>query len=122
MAAAESSHMIENIIPILRVENLSASLDYYNNALGFTTDWSGDNFAGVSRDGWRLYLSAGDQGQSSTWLWIGVEDVDQMYRACQANGAVIKSEMTSNEWAREFQVEDPDGHVLRIGGEPESNS
>ncbi len=121
MAAEGSPRMIENIIPILRVKNLAASLEYYNSVLGFSTDWAGEDFAGLSRDGCHLYLSAGDQGQSVTWLWVGVEDVDEMYRACQAHGAVIKSEMISNEWAREFHVEDPDGHVLRIGGEPESN-
>jgi|APSaa5957512622_1039677.scaffolds.fasta_scaffold17879_4 uncharacterized glyoxalase superfamily protein PhnB len=113
--------MIENIIPILRVENLSISLEYYNKVLGFATDWSGNDVAGLSRDGWRLYLCEGSQGQSGTWLWIGVEDVDQIFRECQTNGAIIKSEIMNNEWAREFQVEDPDGHVLRIGGEPESN-
>jgi uncharacterized glyoxalase superfamily protein PhnB len=112
--------MIENIIPILRVENLSVSLEYYNRVLGFTTDWSGEDFAGLSRDGWRLYLSEGNQGQPGAWLWIGVEDVDAMYRVCKTHNAVIKNEMTSTEWSREFQVEDPDGHVLRIGGEPES--
>lgn len=121
MAAAAVSRIIENIIPILRVENLSTSLDYYQHVLGFSVDWSGSDFVGLSRDGWRLYLCEGSQGQPGTWLWVGVQDVDQIYQECQSRGAKIKGEMRSHPWAREFQVVDPDGHVLRFGGAPETN-
>ena len=112
--------MIENVIPILNVKSLKASLEYYENALGFTKDWGNDGFAGLSRDGWRIYLAQEGQGQSGTWLWVGVEDVDAMYTECTSKGAKLTSEIISNAWAREFQVEDLDGHVLRFGGEPEA--
>ena len=112
---------IENIIPILMVQNLSNSIEYYQQMLGFSKDWSDDDFAGLSRDGWGLYLCEGDQGQPGTWLWIGVEDVDRMYQECQSKGAIIKKEMTRHPWAREFHVVDPGGHVLRIGGMPKTH-
>ena len=112
--------MIENVIPILNVKNLNASLEYYESSLGFTKDWGNEDFAGVSRDGGRIYLAQGDQGQGETWLWVGAEDIDAAYEECQAKGAKLKSEIISNPWAREFHVEDPDGHVLRFGGEPEA--
>jgi len=35
-----------------------------------------------------------------------------------ANGAHIRSPPQNFDWAYEFQVEDPDGPVLRIGSEP----
>lgn len=110
--------MIENTIPILRVRNLAASLDYYERTLGFTTDWSSPDFAGVTRDGCHIYLAQGDQGQPGAWLWVGLHDVDAMYEECRSRGANIRSEIVSHPWAREFQVEDPDGNVLRLGGEP----
>ena len=110
--------MIENIIPILRVQNLQASLCYYQQILGFAVSWSGDGFAGIERDGWHIYLAEGDQGQPGTWLWIGVHDLDSLFQECQSRGANIRGEITSNPWAREFHVEDPDGHVMRFGGEP----
>ena len=112
--------MIENIIPILRVQSLQVSLAYYQEVLGFTVNWSGEDFAGLERDGWRIYLSEGDQGQPGTWLWIGLHDVDAMFAECQSKGANIRGEIVSNPWAREFQVEDPDGHILRFAGEPET--
>ena len=42
---------IENTIPILSVSSLSASIDYYTNALGFNVDWTDGSMASVSRDG-----------------------------------------------------------------------
>ena len=112
--------MIENTIPILRVRDLVASSRYYQEILGFRVDWSVQDFAGLSRDSGRIYLCEGDQGQQSTWVWIGVEDLDGMHAECRAKGAKISLEITSYPWAREFRIEDPDGHVLRFGGEPEA--
>ena len=114
--------MIENIIPILRVQSLRESLSYYEDILGFSVTWSGETFAGLEWDGWRIYLSQGEQGQPGTWLWIGLHDVDAMYAQCQAKGANIRGGIVSNPWAREFLVEDPNGHVLRFGGEPETDA
>ena len=65
-------------------------------------------------------MAPGVQGQPGTWVWIGVEDLDRMHAECRAKGAKISLEITSYPWAREFRIEDPDGHVLRFGGEPEA--
>ena len=113
---------IENIIPILIVGDFSASLEYYQKVLSFTVEWSGEDFAGLSRDGWRLYLSQDGEAQPGARLWVGVEDVDRMYEECRTKGANIVSGMTSNPWAREVLVADPDGNLLRFGGEPEADS
>lgn len=110
--------MIENIIPILKVESLQASLSYYQEVLGFSATFAGDSFAGLERDNWRIYLAEGEQGQAGMWLWIGLHDVDAMFEECRSKGAKLRGEIINNPWAREFHVEDPDGHVLRFGGEP----
>ena len=114
--------MLECIIPILRVENLSASIDHYVKVLGFRKDWDwGDppDFGSVSRDNCTIMLCEGGQGEFGTWLWIGVEDVEEMYEEYKASGAAIKMAPTNFPWAREMKVEDLDGHVLRIGSDPE---
>lgn len=113
-------HVVENVIPILRVANMRRSLDYYSRVLGFDLDWGGDDepMASVSRDGHSLMLCEGDQGNSGTWLWIGVHDVMPLYEEIRARGAMIKDEPTNYEWALEMRIEDPDGHVLRFGSEP----
>ena len=114
--------MIECVIPILRVADIDASVDYYVRVLGFSKNWPHGpepyTMAGVSRDGFSIYLCEGDQGCRGTWIWIGVDDVEVIHREYQVSGALIRQEPTSYPWAYEMRVEDPDGHVLRIGSEP----
>ena len=117
--------MLECIIPILRVENLAASIDHYVKVLGFRKDWDwGDppDFGSVSRDNFSIMLCEGGQGEFGTWLWIGVEDVGKVYEEYKGSGASILMEPTNFPWAREMKVEDLDGHVLRIGSEPEDET
>jgi predicted enzyme related to lactoylglutathione lyase len=105
--------------PILRVENMQASLRFYVDALGFeNADWGSDEFTCVSRDGASIYLSQGDQGRGGAWAWIGVEDCARLHEQYKARGVTIRLPPTNFPWALEMQVEDPDGNVLRIGSDP----
>ena len=78
------------IIPILNVKNVPASIEYYVEVLGFKKDWEwGDppGFGSVSRDNCYIMLCQGGQGQTGTWIWIGVEDVEEFYEEYKASGA-----------------------------------
>lgn len=111
----------ECITPILRVENFSATLDFYLNTLGFELNFGAEGgFAGISRDNCGLYLAEGEQGNQGTCVWIGVEDVRTLYDEYRRQGVKILLPPTNFEWALEMQVEDPEGHVLRFGSEPET--
>ena len=110
--------MIENVTPILRVEDLEASRRYYIQTLGFSLDWDAGGMISVARDRKSIMLCEGEQGQPGTWLWIGVEDADVFFTEFSAKGAHIRSPPQNFSWAYEFKVEDPDGHVLRFGSEP----
>lgn len=104
--------------PILRVENMEASLRFYVDLLGFqNAGWGGEGFTHVSRDGAGIYLCLRDQGRGRAWVWIGVEDVEQLHEEYQARGVTIRRPPTNYPWALEMQVEDPDGNVLRIGSD-----
>jgi predicted enzyme related to lactoylglutathione lyase len=95
-------------------------LRYYTEVLGFTNaEWGGDDFTQVSRDGAAIYLSQGDQGQPGTWVWLGVEDVGALHEEYKAAGATIVHPPRHFPWAREMKIADPDGHVLRIGSDPD---
>ena len=73
--------MVENIIPILSCSDLDSSLEYYQNALGFKVDGTHDgSFASVSRDDWTIYLSANIVGEAHGMVWVGVEDIEGLYR------------------------------------------
>ena len=108
--------------PILLVQNLRASLDYYVNVLGFKIDWEAPGpFASVSRDRCSIFLSEGDQGNPGSWVWLGVGDTDALFAELRAKGAIIRHPPTNYWWAFEMQVADPDGNVLRIGSAPKPN-
>ena len=105
--------------PILRVENMQASLRFYVDQLGFeNVSWGTDDFTSVSRDRAAIYLCRGDQGRGAAWVWIGVEDAENLHAEWKVRGVKIRMPPTNYSWALEFQVEDPDGNVLRLGSEP----
>ena len=117
--AAPARVHFENCQPILRVENMEASLHFYRDMLGFeNASWGSNDFTSLSRDQAVLYLCRGDQGRGAAWIWIGVEDVERLHEECKARGVVIRMPPTYHSWAIEMQVEDPDGNVIRFGSDP----
>ncbi|MBP0002536.1 MAG: bleomycin resistance family protein [Cyanobacteria bacterium SBC] len=109
------------LTPILNVKDIANSISYYVSVLGFKKDWDwGDppTFASVSRDDIGIFLCQGSQGQSGMWISIFVDDVDALYEEYKTKGAVIRQAPTNFPWGmREMNIEDPDGHRLRIGSE-----
>ncbi len=108
----------EGVNPILRVANVTASVDYYLHVLGFRLEWGSEGFACVSRGRCHLFLCQGDQGHPGSWVWIGVSSADDLLKEYRRSGARIRHEPTNYPWAWEMQVEDLDGNVLRMGSEP----
>lgn len=117
MSPGETSNAVnfEGANPILRVQKLSASLDYYVHTLGFEIDWQAPFFASVSRGRCHIFLSEGNPG---SWVWIGVQDAEALFNEYQTKGAKVRHPPTNYSWAYEMQVEDLDGNVLRLGSEP----
>jgi catechol 2,3-dioxygenase-like lactoylglutathione lyase family enzyme len=109
----------EHVAPILRVQDLDASLAYYERALGFRQAWRHRSvIAEVVRGRGAVMLCQGHQGQPGTWVWLGVSDVEPLFSEFTAAGATIGLPPTNYPWALELHVLDPDGHVLRFGSEP----
>jgi predicted enzyme related to lactoylglutathione lyase len=108
--------------PILRVDNIKASLAFYVDLLGFkNATWGNEDFTLVSRGGADIYLCRGGQGRGGAWVWIGVEGVEQLHEECKARGVTVLLPPTIFPWALEMQVSDPDGNVLRLGSDPDSD-
>jgi catechol 2,3-dioxygenase-like lactoylglutathione lyase family enzyme len=109
----------EGSSPILRVENMEASVRFYES-LGFkNAPWGNNDFTSVNRDRAGIYLCRQSQGAGKAWVWLGVENARVLHDEWKARGIAIKLPPTNYSWALEFQVEDPDGNVLRLGSEPE---
>lgn len=109
----------ENSQPILRVENMEASLRFYVDVLGFkNAPWGNQDFTSVNRDRAGIYLCRAGQGRGGAWVWLGVDDVEVIYEDLKQRGAPVRMPPTNFSWALEMQIEDPDGNVLRLGSEP----
>lgn len=111
---------VETIQPVLRVEDMRLAVRFYVDVLGFMeAEWGTDEFSSVGRDSASLYLCRRDQGRGAAWIWIGIDDVDPLYRDLKQRGVEILLPPTDFEWAREMRVADPDGNVLRFGSAPQ---
>jgi catechol 2,3-dioxygenase-like lactoylglutathione lyase family enzyme len=109
----------ENSQPILRVENMEASLRFYVDVLGFkNAEWGGEDFTMLTRGGAVIYLCRRDQGRGGAWVWIGVDNAETLYKELVARGVPVRMPPTHHTWAVEIQVEDPDGNVIRFGSDP----
>jgi catechol 2,3-dioxygenase-like lactoylglutathione lyase family enzyme len=111
---------IENVTPILCVSDMNQSLAFYVDILGFKkADWGDDNFTSINRDKIGLYLCKDGQGVRGTWVWIGFDgDIFLLHEKLKTKGVKIKLHPTNFSWAYELRVEDPDGHILRFGTDP----
>jgi catechol 2,3-dioxygenase-like lactoylglutathione lyase family enzyme len=115
--SAEARHLA-NAIPILKVADLAASLEYYTKSLGFKVDWQAGNMASASRDRCSLMLTEDEQGHAGTWIWVPAADVEVLHAEWLASGAKIRQGPTNFPWGSlEIQVTDPDRHVLRFGSD-----
>lgn len=112
--------------PILNVKNVTVSLDYYCNELGFRDvfHWSQEDtspwtFAQVRRGNFCVYLCQQAQGGPGMWMYLNLaslNDLAALYQEYQAKAVKILEPPTGKLWAtREMLIEDVDRHILRIG-------
>jgi catechol 2,3-dioxygenase-like lactoylglutathione lyase family enzyme len=119
---SKSTIAFGGVNPVLHVNDISVSKDYYTRVLGFKVDFeTPDYFIAVSRGRCGLFLCQGDQGHVGSWVWIDAVDVEAVHKEFVAAGAKIRNPPTNYDWALEMQVEDPDGNVLRLGSDPKKD-
>jgi catechol 2,3-dioxygenase-like lactoylglutathione lyase family enzyme len=105
---------MEEVIPILRVADAARAASWYRR-LGFEQEWEHrfaphlPAFVSVARGSVRLFLSehTGD-ARPVTLVYLRVQDVDGI-------AAEFGLPVEEAPWAREVELQDPDGNRLRIG-------
>jgi len=118
---ARAAHDDEDFVsvPILRTSNLDRSLAYYEQQLGFETQFTwGEpaSFAGTRRGETLIFFCLECQGSGPNWMMIFVRDVRGLHDELKKRGANIVRGLVEEPWGMvEMHVEDPDGHILRFG-------
>lgn len=119
------------------VENVSDSVAFYSQKLGFTIDWVGEGplFALVSRGNFTLmlrqlrlgglsrpnripFIQSGwhSDGKEAWDSYVWVENADDLYHEFKKNGVSIIKEIQNTEYGnRDFEIEDLDGYILCFG-------
>jgi catechol 2,3-dioxygenase-like lactoylglutathione lyase family enzyme len=110
------------IAPVLRVSDLTRSLAFYRERLGFALDFAYEDFyASVSRDGCHVHLQCGapaprDQAaferEERIDACVVVQDAAALAAAFDGAGAPFAVPLRRMPYGVEFYVRDPDGYVL----------
>jgi len=128
-----SDHTMQHIHPLLIVEDVSLTADYYRTKLGFefffpekaSAHLAGD-FAMLKRDNVILMFKAVKNGMPRPnrtvheWLthdaFIVVEDLESLCDELRGNGVTITKDIETTAWGtREFHFEDNNGYVFCCG-------
>ena len=114
---------IKQVAPQFLVSTLGDAIAFYEERLGFTTDFVyGDFYASVSRDGAPIHLKCAPRLEAERThrklgehldAFIGVTDVRALHDELVRRGAPIIKPLEARPWGTlDFYVEDPDGHIL----------
>lgn len=109
--------------PVIAVSDVARSTAYYSQKLGFTIvgAWGEPpRFAIVQRGAMTLMLEGAalrPPPRHRTWAaYIYVADADALFQDLRARGAeVTRAPEDTNYGCRDFDVRDPDGHLLCFG-------
>ena len=112
-------------VPEIPVRDINEAAAYYENNLGFTIDWGGEELglAGISKGNCRMFLAnsefrktCGNVGPVLIWLNLQSKDeVDDLFRLWSSSRANLISEPESKPWGlHEFMAEDLDGNLFRV--------
>jgi len=110
-------------MPIFATSDVSASMRFYQDVLGFEFAWSGPEpltFGAVSLGPVSImFLEQPELARqvAGHQHWFNVDDPDALYAQHVERGAKILSPLEDKPWNfREYTVEDPSGYHLRFAG------
>ena len=124
--------MLKEIAPFFIVKNLTVSIDFYNQKLGFETDLlipEDDPFFGiVSRDNVRILLkhiaedihpvpnhTRHEWARWDAFIWVS-PDPDALFAEYQSRGLEFHEPLAdTDDGLRAFELKDHDGYVLCFG-------
>lgn len=114
-----------NLIPLLDVSDVEHSIEFYENALGFSIEdklvWDGKiDWALLNAGSVRLMLSHGEESShNDTWalphnsiFFMYPDDIDHLYQSLKTKGFDTSELQCGQNGAKEFCLQDPDGYVL----------
>ncbi len=117
-------HPMQRAMPVLQVHDLNISLAFYCDTLGFASHgtWGAPPVFAIVQRG--LVTIALDQSRDGStpppqqyWhAYIYVTDADALLAELKQRAVAIERDIETTEYGcRDFDIRDPDGHVLGLG-------
>jgi catechol 2,3-dioxygenase-like lactoylglutathione lyase family enzyme len=114
---------IKRAAPQFLVSKLDDAIAFYEERLGFTTDFVySDFYASVSRDGVPIHLKCAPKLEAERAhrrsgghldAFVDVSQIRALHDELVARGAPITKPLEERPWGTlDFHVEDPDGYIL----------
>lgn len=122
---------LSGVVPLLQVGSMSQTLQYYQDALGFSVDfvWPQEGptrWAQVSRAGVSFMFTV-DLGTNSgpfiaekgngVVFYVMVDDVEALCAELSERGAIIVQDVREFGGRKQFSVADSDGYVIAFSQE-----
>ncbi len=118
----EASDRLTHIAPVFRVADLSRSLAFYGDQLGFTVEFLYESFyAGICRDGCHIHLKCSPppprdqtafEREEQIDVYIGVQNAEMLAQSLAAKDVAFVVPLRHMPYGTEFYIRDPDGYVL----------
>ena len=117
---------IKHIIPQLRTTDISSSIKFYTEMLGFGVEFNYENFYVGLRSGEHLiHLKLVEESDPSIayvdsgghlHLYFQMDNVTDFAEQLKAKDVVLIQEVCETDWnTREFVIRDDQGHTLYFG-------
>jgi catechol 2,3-dioxygenase-like lactoylglutathione lyase family enzyme len=110
-----------SVSPILRVNDLSQALEFYQRTLGFDLAWSWGTppeIAAVCRDSIEITLTqrADAKPVGASHIYLGISGIDAYYAQMEQLGVTIVVPIDDRAYGmRDFRIADPSGNELSVG-------
>jgi uncharacterized glyoxalase superfamily protein PhnB len=107
------------LVPVFHVKDVSASVDYYTQILGFTLSFRYGTYVGLKLGAFELHVT--DPGEPRHVVGAGTaymlcDEVDSYFFTLKAAGAKLKNHPENRVYGmRDFAVFDLDGNQLSFG-------
>ncbi len=125
---------LQNLVPVLDVRDVEASIEFYRSSLGFAVydkvEWGGQTEWALLRSGQvQLMLCASQDGfpeedtiQSDNVFFIFMEDMDALELQLSRTHSDFTRRDAAPAQSRDFYLRDPDGYVLWFSPRPLGNT
>ena len=105
------------ITPQLPVADVEETQRYYRDVLGFKIGFTrGEDFGAAHCGSTEIFFAKAETPHPVSVCCVRVDDVDGLFAIYRERGARIVEQLETKPWRmREFTIEDPNGHLFRIG-------